>query len=863
MQKALSLFCATLVIFSCSPTSPQQGDPSSLLALGSAAEDRAFSAFQAIPNKADKEYLDDFISRYRGSAVADVALTFRFQATQTAFRIEDYNEFVERYGDTLAGKLATFEVYQLYDARQNLPSYLDFVSRYPNSPEAMAARSKIHLLMFEFAKDVAKISDLPVDERIAALDDFVFVNGKAPQVPSAIMMAKLLLLDAESKKAKSFEADVDARSPNASAADREYLLDLARRNRANELVTEFETTAAIIEELLEEKGLRYDAPSQDPQVMTWRLKAERLAFVIQTVYKEQPAVRAIRDEQRYVGLLRAIGDVSRTIKEENAKLIAAMREEFAKTREVLQDGFSQLAAQLAAVNNRLDTLHKDLELTNQKLAQINGNIETVIGQLASIDQKLARSNQLMEAQVELTKKAIAIQHADLQFLHDALKNMNRDMNRNAEVQNRVLTAIGGELQRGFQALHQDNVEAAEQNREMRAALVAELRTVNSSVVAGAQSIRNQLEVQTRQAAQFHLEDLRQNAQLHAQLERTIVDTSAQEVRAMNANANALRQDIGILGDRLHTDLRELNSTVMVTGQRTIQAIDNSATRITDTIVRQTDRVVYSTDRVFNAVTENTRVMKQEFRQVNDNLRTIAQGQDRLSSVMASQAIAGAAKAGTSTSADLVGVINGLLTNSGTVEGAASAVCSSIAGNGNEAACEAVAKGIAGGEFNPADMKSFCQGLGNANDREACGTVLDGIASGGLASGDVGRIGGKYLCSYMKVDPSLDCGALGEMVATGSFSIGGIAKAGAEFACKQANVRGVNCSDIGAIASVASDIYSGNWVAAGQTVLQNLGRLEALGETVASRGAEAISNVLAGDLNGALNSVFNSNLDFGF
>lgn len=845
LRSLISLACALQLAAGCG--SPRDTGASDLAdATNPALERRARSEFAALPNKADKEYLDDFIDNYRGTAAADVAFTFRFQATQTSFNIAEYNEFIEKYGETLAGRLAVYEVYELYARRNALPSFMDFIERYPNSAEALVAKANIHVLLFEFAKKISDIGELSIEERVAALDDFVFVNSMAPQVPAAMLMSKLLMVEAETREIEQIKAKVREEFPSASEADLFSIQSQKLSERANSLATKFEVTLAVIEAMQRSLGLSYESPTDDPKLLTQRIAAERIAFVLQTVHPERDATRRVREQQRFEGLLRSISELKTTIKEENAKLISALREEFAATREVLRVGFSELREQLIAVNNRLDTIHLDLELTNAKLEQMNRHLETAVASLARIDQKLARSNQLIEEQITVSKQAIEVMHTDLQFLHDAVKNMNQDMNRNAVAQNQLLDQIGGTLQDGFTMLHQDNEVMIAENRETRQQLVDELRSVNQTVATGFSETRDRLDAQLAQATQFHIEEMRQNEDLHSQLRETVQTSNAELVQTMNANANAIRHDLGVMGQGIRQDLRELNTTVQVTGQRTVQAINRSTDRIIDTHKRQTDRVIYKLGRVETAVNNGTNVIRKELKEVNSNLTSIAAEQRTITGTLANMAIDLKAGAGRSTATDQVGIMADVLRSDGASQAVAQQLCGSMQPS-ERIACVQVTQAVAKGGVDLASMTTYCDGMRDPTERDTCRVAMKGFTEGRVTRGDMGRLGGRYLCGYFKVDSSLDCGALGEMAAEGNFSVGGVAKAASEYACKQVRPEGIDCRDVGIVASCAADIYTGNWVGAGQTLVANAPRVAEVSQGAVDRLGSAGSDILSGEM----------------
>ena len=417
----------------------------------------AEQAWEALLNKADPVFLDHFIATYPESDEAKAAFTLRFNGVQTSRTIPHYHAFIEKYVDTLAAEQALYELFALYRQQNTLAGYFDFIKRYPNTSQAVIAKLHVEALAFELTTKLDTVEEY---------DSFIAMFPTAVQVLAAEKLAQKKFLELETIRLKN-ESD---RLKHRLAEENQRMSELeARLETEPTLAEDFsflekqieiqnsitglesdirhlkETQANGLATLMEtEISLAEKAKSLQAQNHHWRI-VERYYYLLRSdIYNKTVAQKRVRLEKRHQAILKNLEDIRQAIKDSNKSLIVALQSEFAKTRQVLRDGFKRLHLDNKLINKSLQQLVASVEVLHQDIVEVNRNLVEIHQSLLDVRKTIAQSNQLL---VGL--------HKDLGQIHGNLIRLNKDMNQGMEKQNALLRVAAKTVKQGFNQLHAD------------------------------------------------------------------------------------------------------------------------------------------------------------------------------------------------------------------------------------------------------------------------------------------------------------------------------------------------------------------------------------------------------------------------
>ena len=416
----------------------------------------AKTAWAAVPNKADPLFLDHFIATYPQSNEAQVAFTLRFNGVQTSRSIPHYQAFIDKYASTLAAKQAIYELFELYHQQNTLTGYFEFIQRYPNSFPAKLAQLHLEALLFE------KYSQL---DSIRHYDNFIALFPTAAQVFTVMQLAQNKALAIEKKALTTELAHLKSRlSKQQQMRTTQFKQCLHKTEHFKDCLNklnEIEQTIADLKEELEkivEKRANTLA-TQMEQVATMAKKADeskkfyynrlvkRYCYVLLNVYIDRTAPKRCRVEQRHEKTLTILQQM---IANGNRVLIETLKAEFAKTHQVLRDGFKRLHLDHLAETEIFKALNKVFNQIPQDFITINRNLIKIHQEeLSDIQMKMAKTN-----------ANLRLLHKDMKVLHNHLVQLNRDMNQGMAKQRSLLRNAAGIVKQGFSILHAD-LEASE------------------------------------------------------------------------------------------------------------------------------------------------------------------------------------------------------------------------------------------------------------------------------------------------------------------------------------------------------------------------------------------------------------------
>jgi len=369
--------------------------------------------WEAIPNKADAEFLDRFIQKYptarQGrsffSNLNPVVFTLRYNLVQTSRSIREYNRFIETYPGTLATQLAIHEVFLLYRLEDRVSGYLDFMRRYPNTPHALVAKMRVEALMFQFATLVDRVEDY---------DAFIDTFPDAPQVQAAETLAITLAIKAE----KNYPGSRGKRS--WELLNRYYYGVLSNAEKA-----------------LEEKA-------DNVTISRFYRLANRYKEVLIGEYAATPSARKVRDDERHAQLIKQLQSVRQTLENNHKDLIETLKEEFASTHETLRKDF--------------ESLYKDNEDIKKALENLEVSMNVLHEELIAVNQYLVRIHQGItdvKLTINRTNRALTVLYNDLNHVYASLVDINRHMNAGFTIQQEAIKTVAKEVRRGLSLLHED------------------------------------------------------------------------------------------------------------------------------------------------------------------------------------------------------------------------------------------------------------------------------------------------------------------------------------------------------------------------------------------------------------------------
>jgi chromosome segregation ATPase len=522
--------------------------------------------WRGVPNKIDPHWLDHFISTYPQADEMSIAFTLRYQLVQGSRSIPEYQRFIAQYPYSLAAHQATHELFQLYRQRHDLAGYLEFMYRYPGSQHALVANAQAQAVAFEQVVETNKLTEY---------DAFMQLFPTAPQVPAAEKLAQqkaaaeeLEYLNAQrlgklhqrltrtQQYLEQLEADPNAKLGRIRLLERiirnvNKQMAQTKEERARELCRKLETQASLAE-----TQARPDSEPAQAQLLQQGRQFQRLAFIIRSVYKQQPAASCVREEQRYQRLIAKLDQLRQTIVDENTRLIDSIRQEFTKTRTLLTESFGQLhrdnlAAQqsLEQLLNGVEQLHQDLQMVNQNLRQIHQEVVDV------------------RATIETSNQHLALLHQDLNTVHQRLVNLNEDLNRGMTAQQQLLATVVVELDNGFQTLHQDMQGAMQQEKALHQQL---------------QQVEQQILQATDETRKTFLRNHQQRLKAEAQHTRTLIKQMQHSTQAIVNSQTTITSAIQkqtqttlYNNNRLLESNRQTRAAIQQMGQQTMTTAQNS------------------------------------------------------------------------------------------------------------------------------------------------------------------------------------------------------------------------------------------------------------------------------------------------
>ena len=406
-------------------------------------------AWESLPNRLESRWLDQLPHLYPRTTEAVVAFTLRYRIVQGINTVSAYQNFIDTYPRTLAAQEAQYALLQFYgpdeqlDRSQRLVGYLAFAFRYPNTPLALVAKASAEQVAFEEVVETNEVGEY---------EDFMQIFPNAPQVSAAEKLAREKAVEKEradieaeiapfkQRKAK-YEYELQTLEQNSNIDDTQTNLTIAiqsldaqiksaEEDRARELGTEFEIQAKEI-----------TSNPQHPDIQEKLRVSDRLAYIIQTVYPKRNATRRVRLEERHQEIIAKLEQIRQTIKAENTRLIEALQQEFAKTRQLIEAGFDQLHRDNRAAEKSLNALLDGVAQLHQTLQETNAELRGIKLEVKQVGEYVKRGNELL-----------TVIHNDLGQIQGQLVKLNHDMNRNSQQEQGLLKGIAGNLDAGFDRL---------------------------------------------------------------------------------------------------------------------------------------------------------------------------------------------------------------------------------------------------------------------------------------------------------------------------------------------------------------------------------------------------------------------------
>lgn len=599
--------------------------------------------FAKIPNLADPRFLDQFVFDFTGTPAANTAFTLRYELARAKQSTEDLNEFIGLYPNTVPGVLAVEDVYTLYHERGTVSDYFEFMRLYPDSPFSYHAKLRAQTLLFEFAKDLALDHEVDIHQRIAVLDDFIISNPGAPQTEAAAALARgLAVLGAREEREAAMRAIArqvledyglwTELTQNLSAGPDDWDGNVTRNLIPS---PSFETFSGIRNEILKKQQIELNALKEisvtsfinaysiyerhavsrrdadagpeaihlastaiDQRLLSARYRVDRAAEIILIVYPDTDAPREVRNEQRHAQIINELREIRVLMQRQHEELISVIREEFQKTRAVIEQGFRDTGA-------RLDLLQESVSIANETLLLVATEINKVNHQLREsierAEKRAARAETLLQEissqvgeSIQATERMSDRLHKDLMLVTDSVRHMHIDVSQGLAQQTDQLVALRRDTVTGFADLSRgqdtiiETIGAQQQSQEQQhLEIVVEMQrarletqesldridqslsdgftVVDEALHQGFQGNRHELAKLVEQGARHHSESLRQNRDLNRNVISNMRQVNAATIREMRRDTARLEAAIDQQSERIETAMYDSARMVAASG----------------------------------------------------------------------------------------------------------------------------------------------------------------------------------------------------------------------------------------------------------------------------------------------------------
>jgi len=448
-------------------------------------EQQAQQAWQNWQPMTAATQLDQFIHQYPNSVAAQRAFSLRVQGVQLSHSPPIYDQFIQRYPNTLAAQQALYTLFGLYQQQNRLSGYLSFMDRYPDSPLSWLAKQRVELLSFQLITDVDEVNEY---------DDFIEIFPHAPQTALAIQQAQKKALALEKawleKHTGSLKKQIAEHwdwlnqhpgktvEPNNPQLKSQWDRTIAAINlaeseiaqieqqRVNDWLTQLDQLWIQLERLTNQQ-------LSEPKAQLYQQQIKRSVNVLTTLYPHRPELTALRDEQRYQGLMDKLAMIDQTIALQHQQLLTALRQEFGQLRGLLTRQFADVHQQVAQIKKATEQLVAKIHQLHDDLVRISEQLEHLYQTTEEVASAIRQNTQYL-AQLQLD--IVNIQAGFIQ-LHQALnQGMANQQQQWAELQQQ--TAIGWAT---FHQSLQQNLSQAEQQQLQHVQLIYQQLYQNKAV----------------------------------------------------------------------------------------------------------------------------------------------------------------------------------------------------------------------------------------------------------------------------------------------------------------------------------------------------------------------------------------------
>ncbi len=320
-----------------------------------------------------------------------------------------------------------------------------------------------------------------------------------------------------------------------------------REHRANKLATLMEKAVSDAEAVLDDKTLTEDERNRQIQ-QHWRV-AKRYVYLLRSeLYRNTSAAKRPRLEERHQRIIAKLEQIRQALINSHDALIAALQDEFAKTRQTLRDGFARLHRDNVLMNQSLQQLVASVNVLHQDLEEVNQNLKDIHRSLTDV-----------QATVVKTNAHLSLLHEDLDRVRGRLIQLNQDMNQGLATQQTLLKAVAGTVKHGFSQLHADMAARESQT----AALHQEKLALANRQLSANRRIANALE-------QTHQQSLKQRALQTAQLRQSIDSQGKTIVNAQSLTLKAVEHQTQVTLYNTEQLLASDRQTQGLIGQQTQQ-----------------------------------------------------------------------------------------------------------------------------------------------------------------------------------------------------------------------------------------------------------------------------------------------------
>jgi archaellum component FlaC len=427
--------------------------------------------------------LDQFIHQYPDSTAAQWAFSLRVQGVQLSHSPPVYNQFIQRYPNTLAAQQALYTLFSLYQQQNRLSGYLAFMDRYPDSPLSLLAKQQVELLSFQLISQLDKITEY---------DDFIEIFPQAPQTALATQQARKKALTLEKAWLETHTGPLKKQlaqhwawlnqqpnktvDPNNPQLKSQWDNTIAAINQAESQIAQLEQQRlnewlTKLDQLWSQLARLNDQQLSEPKAQVYQTQIERHIYVLRTLYPHRPELSALRDEQRYQGLINKLAQIDQTFAQQHQQLLTALRQEFGQLRSLLTRQFAEVHQEVAQIKKATEHLVAQIHQLHKDLGRISERLEHLYQTTAEVANAISKNTQYL-AQLQLD--IVNIQQGFLQ-LHHAL---NQGMATQQWVELKQQTAIG------FATLHQSlqqNLSQAEQQQLQHVQLLYQRLSQNQAV----------------------------------------------------------------------------------------------------------------------------------------------------------------------------------------------------------------------------------------------------------------------------------------------------------------------------------------------------------------------------------------------